>query len=89
MKQNLNKGEKIALKKLKSNDNILIKSADKGGAVVVWDDELYVSEASRQLSDTSTYIQLPEDPTTTNQKTISATIKMLINGRNALAVLKV
>ena len=31
IKHNLSKGEKITLKKLKSNDNIIIKSADKGG----------------------------------------------------------
>lgn len=40
-KQNLSKGETNALKSLASDENIVIKEADKGGAVVVMDTVYY------------------------------------------------
>ena len=41
------------LKNLSKRNDIVVKSADKGGAVVVWRSDLYQKEALRQLSDTS------------------------------------
>ena len=39
-----------------SNDrSIVIKKADKGSCVVVWDYEDYIAEASQQLNDDSVY----------------------------------
>ena len=39
-----------------ANDrSILIKKADKGSCVVVWDSEGYIAEASKQLNDDSVY----------------------------------
>ena len=35
--------------------NILIKPADKGSCVVVWDREHYIAEADRQFKDNETY----------------------------------
>ena len=52
---NLTREERQAIKSLKEDPNIVIKSADKGSAVVVWDREDYLQEASNQLGDTSTY----------------------------------
>jgi len=43
----------LALKSLKTHKDIVIKAADKGGAVVVWGTDLYQKEALQQLSDTS------------------------------------
>lgn len=40
-----------ALRNIKSRDNTVIKKADKGGAVVVWNKELYLAEGERQLSE--------------------------------------
>lgn len=77
-KHNLTKGERIAIGKLKCNENIIIKSADKGGAVVVWDKTSYITEATRQLSDATTYAKLAEDPTAANQNLVSDTVKKLI-----------
>ena len=37
------------------NRNIIIKPADKGSCVVVWDREDYIAEADRQLKDNETY----------------------------------
>ena len=50
---NLSSEEWLALKNLSKRHDIVIKSADKGGAVVVWRSDLYKEEALRQFSDTS------------------------------------
>ena len=47
--------------------------ADKGGAVVVWHKDLYISEVERQLSDATTYTEIHHDPTEENQIEISHT----------------
>ena len=44
---NLSSEEWLALKNLSKRHDIVIKSADKGGAVVVWRSDLYKEEASR------------------------------------------
>ena len=49
---NLTNRERKALYQLKS---IVIKSADKGSAVVVWDREDYIKEAEKQLGDEEVY----------------------------------
>lgn len=59
-KHNLSKDEFLALKKLGGNQNIVIKSADKGGSIVLLDREAYIQEAVRQLSNTKYYVQLNE-----------------------------
>jgi hypothetical protein len=43
--------ERTALQNLRSNEDIIIKPADKGSAVVVMDKSAYIREAERQLSD--------------------------------------
>ena len=56
---NLSKGEKLAIKTLSINKNIMIKPADKGQDVV--QDVLdYINEGIRQLSDTNFYIETQE-----------------------------
>ena len=60
---NLSKNELEALNDLKNDKSIVIKSADKGSAVVVWDREDYCKEAERQLSDPEVYEKLDYDPT--------------------------
>lgn len=62
-KKNLTRAEMSAMKKIKSNTDIIVKNADKGGMVVVLNREDYKQEALRQLSDTQTYVKLKEDPT--------------------------
>ena len=44
---NLTREERTALYDLKNDKNIIIKSADKGSAVVVWDSEDYIKEAEK------------------------------------------
>ena len=72
---NLSKDEKDALRSLSKRDDIVIKRADKGGAIVVWRKDLYISEAERQLSDNLFYEQMPSDLTSQNNLIISKTIK--------------
>ena len=47
---------------LKDDPSIIIKGADKGSAVVVWDREDYLKEAYRQLDDKEVYEQFSDDP---------------------------
>ena len=60
---NLSKEERSALYSLKERDDIVIKPADKGSAVVVMDKSDYIQEAERQLSDNRFYKKLDSDPT--------------------------
>ena len=75
---NLTPEERAALISLRQRSDIVIKPADKGGAVVVWDRNLYLQEADRQLSDTSFYEKLDRDFTIDYNKTISAVVKEAI-----------
>ena len=75
---NLSSEEWAALKNLSERNAIVVKSANKGGAVVVWRSGLYQKEALRQLSDTSFYAQVEKDLTSTNQKLVKDTIQHLI-----------
>ena len=59
---NLTKEELLALNSLKSDRTIVIKEADKGSGVVVWDREDYVKEAESQLGDAAVYSKLDNDP---------------------------
>lgn len=54
--------ENKAIKSLASNENIIIKTADKGGGIVVMDRDDYIKEAYRLLADTTTYRRLTKDP---------------------------
>ena len=61
--RNLSKEEQEALDNLRGYDDIIIKQADKGSAVVIMDRERYVGEAMRQLNDKDVYIPLKKEPT--------------------------
>ena len=58
---NITKEERQALKDLAADTSIVIKEADKGSAVVVWDREDYLKEAEGQLSDFNTYEEMSGD----------------------------
>lgn len=55
-------------------EDVVIKPADKGGAVVVWDKKLYVQEGEKQLSRTEHYRKLPHDKTQLNATQVRDTI---------------
>ena len=58
---NLTKSERSALYDLQKRQEIIIKPADKGSAIVVMDRDHYISEAERQVGD-STYYKLLDSP---------------------------
>ena len=64
---NIFKKERLAISSLKKMEDIVMKPADIGGAVVVWRKDLYISEAERQLSDATAYTEVQHD--TTEKKT--------------------
>lgn len=70
--QNLTYKEKTAIRELKSRDDIVIKSADKGGATVILDKEAYRKEALRQLQNKKYYLKLKEPIYTQNIPKIRA-----------------
>ena len=72
---NLSPGERAALTSLRQRADIVIKPADKGGAVVVWDRNLYIQEAERQLSDSTFYERLDRDFTMDYNKTVCEVVK--------------
>ena len=51
---NLTKEERDALYSLRDDSTIIIKGADKGSVVVVWDREDYLKEPCKQLEDRKT-----------------------------------
>ena len=75
---NLSKEEWTAHQNLKTRYDIVIKPADKGGAVVVWRTDLYKQEAFRQLADTKFYAKVNKDLTQANQKIVKDTVNKLI-----------
>ena len=71
---NLTKPERQALDQLKLREDIIIMSADKGGAVVTMD-IIEVKEGNRQLNNTNYYVELSYDPTKQHEEIINETIK--------------
>lgn len=76
---NLSREEVQAIASVRARSDIVIKPADKGGAVVVWRKDLYIEEALRQLSDTKHYSALSSDPLQEYQEEITATVMTLIS----------
>ena len=52
---NFSKEEWQCMRLLANDRSIVIKKADKGSCVVVWDREDYIAQASKQLNDESVY----------------------------------
>ena len=78
-RSNFSSAERRVLLSLKAENNFVIKRADKGGATVVWRKDLYLAEAGRQLSDTSSYQAIDYDLTPTHQRIVSDTIKAFVD----------
>ena len=74
---NLSPSERVSLNNLKCDRDIVMKEADKGSVVVVWDRGDYISEANRQLDDKQVYEEVEVDPTVELGKTINSKLKEL------------
>ncbi|KAM4770876.1 uncharacterized protein WCC33_002646 [Rhinophrynus dorsalis] len=60
---NLTRSERVALRNLAKNQDLVIRQADKSGGVVLQNYEDYMKEAANLLSDRSFYVVLKTDPT--------------------------
>ena len=80
-KHNLTRKERLALKQLTTNHDLIINKADKGSTIVVRSTTDYIREGLEHLSDPNTYIQLERDYTQEVTNTIRRTLhKLKING---------
>ncbi len=80
-KQNVTKNERLALKALMENNNIIIRPADKGSAVVILDREAYLKEGFKQLSNANFYKYLDHNPTSRFEQQINDIVEdMYQNG---------
>ncbi|KAL2087323.1 hypothetical protein ACEWY4_018382 [Coilia grayii] len=60
------------------NEDIVIRQADKGGAVVVQNKTAYIREIERQVADEDVYIPLQSDPTFKYSSEIKAALKQAL-----------
>lgn len=79
---NLSKSESKALKALKDQEDIVIKPADKGGAVVVMNKTDYIAEGNRQLSNSNFYKQLTTDPTLNTIRRINTILQEMFDNKH-------
>ncbi|CAJ0963911.1 unnamed protein product [Ranitomeya imitator] len=63
IRNNLSQEEYKSLLEIKNNKDLIIKPADKGGAIVVLDRSYYMEEIRMQLRDNTTYTPIPYNPT--------------------------
>lgn len=76
---NLTNSEKVALSTLMADDDLIIKSADKGSSIVVQDKSAYIKEIERQLGDVNSYMPLHSDPTTRFNDEIKRVLKKALS----------
>ena len=74
---NLTADELSALRSLRGNVDIVIKSADKGGSIVVVDKELYEAEALRQLNNPKYYKPIDQSLAEQNAIAINSIVNRL------------
>ena len=69
---NLTKDERQPLKRLKTNENIVILPADKGRVTVVMDKTDYYDKMDTLVNDKQTYEELKRDPTPSLQRKLNS-----------------
>lgn len=78
-RDNLTKAERASLKSLSTRNDVIIKPADKGGAIVILSTEDYLREGYRQLSDSKFYEPLTGDPTPQQTHIVTSKLKELLD----------
>lgn len=78
---NLTSDERTAMRTLNSRDDITIKPADKGGAIVIQNKQDYLDEGFRQLNDEYFYTELQEDPTESYTKLMKEILTSLLKNK--------
>lgn len=79
LRPNLTNSEKDALHTLMTDEDIVIKPADKGGSIVIQDKSTYVKEIERQLGDVNFYMRLHSDPTIRFNEDIKKVLKRALS----------
>ena len=74
---NISKKERIAIKKLSDNTDIVINKADKGSTIVVLDRHQYIQDGKKHLSDENTYKPLQRDTTSVTKLQINRILTKL------------
>lgn len=77
-RRNLSINEMKALDTQASRNDIIIRPADKGGAVVIMNKSNYAAEAHRQLADATFYKRLDHDPTEQYKSLVKSTVLDLV-----------
>ena len=80
---NISYSENQKLSNLINNKNIVIKSADKGGSIVILDRISYIQKALDHLSDIDTYIEVDHDFTLEVKEEVESYI-IFLSGMNYL-----
>ena len=75
IKHNLTRKERLALKELATNHDLIINKADKGSTIVVRHKCDYIAEGLEHLSDTNTYLELDGDYTNDVTKIVKDTLQ--------------
>ena len=76
---NLKKNKRDALHSLMSDDELIIKPADKGSAVVVWSKYDYLLEAKSQLNNTKVYENWNGNPLQKLNTEIKSVLRDILN----------
>ena len=79
---NLTKGERQAIYSLRDDTSIIIKEADKGSGIVVWDREDYLAEARTQLKDKDVYQELKGNIVGPLEKIIKSVLRKVRNRKD-------
>lgn len=87
VRNNLSTDEREALNSLQADTGIVIKPADKGGAIVILDKSEYLEEGMRQLSDSQFYKELPNDPTKSYETEVQDTLESLLGESKVTAAM--
>eukprot|EP00061_Rhincodon_typus_P002833 g18594.t1 len=74
--QNITQVQRNAIRALKTNRDIVIKPADKGGAIATQNRTDYCREAYRQLNNQEHYRHLPADPTKEQTHQLNRLVKI-------------
>ena len=73
--KNISNTEEQTIKALRNNEQLIVKPADKGGAIVIWPRESYLTEANNQLSNKLNYKQVDSNPFPQLVNTINKTVR--------------
>ena len=77
-KCNFTNVERKYLSDLANDTSIVIKKADKGGAIVIQNREDYIKEGERQLSDEKFYRKLDDDPTSEHNEKVKTQLDLML-----------